>query len=124
MTINRGEGGSRGGLCYAEAHGDKGLQPERTTLAWVRTSVLAVAVCILFARAVPGSIVLIAGISAACAVPAMTILATGRRSHRRRVDEFIDGGLSMYILAGISIGMSTVLLAVTAALMVAIEPAR
>lgn len=97
-----------------EVHDDAGLQPERTTLAWVRTAALAATVCILFARTIPGPSALVVGVSVVSAFPALMILATSRRHHRRRVQEFVDGRVHIQVLPAISVSMGIATLAGTA----------
>lgn len=76
-------------------HDDAGLQPERTTLAWVRTSALAAVVSVLYVRAVPGPLVLVAIIAALCGTPAAVILSTSGRTHIARVRSMKDGSTEM-----------------------------
>jgi len=105
-----------------DVHDDAGLQPERTTLAWVRTAGLAVAVCLLFLRTVPGPGALVVGVAAAAAFPALAILATARRNHRQRVREFVDGRAPIHLVPVLSVSMGVVLLACAAASLLVTQP--
>ena len=105
-----------------DIHDDAGLQPERTTLAWVRTAALAVAVCLLFIRTVPGPGVLVVGAAAAAAFPALAILATARRNHRLRVREFVDGRAPIHLGPALAVSTGVVLLACAAASLLLTQP--
>ena len=68
----------------AGSHGDPGLQPERTTLAWGRTVLALVTVSAIFLRWLPRHglpILLLFGISAAAA---LAIYATQRHRYSAR----------------------------------------
>lgn len=72
-------------------HGDAGLQPERTTMAWVRTGALLAAVCLLLLRASTQPLLLTTVVIAVCAAPTLTILATAHSTHRLRVEALTVG---------------------------------
>lgn len=75
----------------APVHSDPGLQPERTTLSWTRTSAVLIADVLLFVRAAPGSPVVVASIGAVCLALPLLVLGTARRDHGTRVHRFAAG---------------------------------
>ncbi|GAB5077614.1 DUF202 domain-containing protein [Arthrobacter sp. AD-310] len=95
----------------APAHGDPGLQPERTSLAWGRTMMALVTVSAIFLRWLPVHglpILLLFGVSAAAA---LTIYLTQRRRYGTRArgihEEQVDadvGAVLWTAFAGVALG--------------------
>ncbi|MFC9788211.1 DUF202 domain-containing protein [Rhodococcus sp. NPDC127528] len=72
-------------------HDDPGLQPERTTLSWIRTATVLVADVLLFARVTPGGAVAATAVGVVCLMFPLFVLATARRRHGTRVHRFASG---------------------------------
>jgi uncharacterized membrane protein YidH (DUF202 family) len=68
---------------------DPGLQPERTSIAWVRTAITYAVVALLTTRLMPGVAGLIVGL-AGLVTSSMVMAAAGRRA--ARVDRAVTGG--------------------------------
>lgn len=70
------------------AHGDEGLQPERTSLAWVRTLLSLAAVALLCLRFLPAaSGAPWTGVAPAAALLVAVVLLPAVPAHRRRACE-------------------------------------
>ncbi|MFD6858897.1 DUF202 domain-containing protein [Rhodococcus sp. NPDC060090] len=78
-------------------HDDPGLQPERTSLAWLRTEAVLGAIVLGFMRFVPGPGPVVASIGLLCLVPVLVLLFSSRESHRARV-RGLDAGGGTYFL--------------------------
>lgn len=70
---------------------DPGLQPERTTLSWVRSASALAALGALYLRCVPAAGGATAAVGVVMLVGAGVLLASARRRHRRRCEEFEKG---------------------------------
>lgn len=69
----------------APRHGDSGLQPERTDLAWGRTTMALVVAAAIFLRWMPHHGWFVGTLVAAAAVTALAINVTRKRRYRRAV---------------------------------------
>ncbi|GAB3671677.1 DUF202 domain-containing protein [Zhihengliuella somnathii] len=91
-------------------HGDPGLQPERTTLAWGRTMLSVAVVGAVFLRWLPhygGWMVALAGASAAVA---LWIYVTQRRRYQRQAGGIRQEALSADVAAVVSTTATVALL--------------
>jgi len=91
---------------------DPGLQPERTTLAWVRTAASLAAVAFLCLRYVPGSSVVIQVLGTWAIVSASVVVVTARRRYER-VSERFDAGRAVYPFA-LLLGLAVTVVALAA----------
>ncbi|MDH6679714.1 uncharacterized membrane protein YidH (DUF202 family) [Rhodococcus sp. LBL1] len=96
----------------APAHQDPGLQPERTTLAWVRTAASLAAVAFLCLRYVPGSSVVVQVIGIWAIAAASVVVVTARRRYER-VSEHFGAGRVVYPFA-IMLGLAVTVVALAA----------
>lgn len=78
-------------------HDDPGLQPERTSLAWLRTEAVLGVIVLGFMRFVPGPGPVVASIGLLCLVPVLVLLFTSREGHRARV-RGLGAGSGIYFL--------------------------
>ncbi|ANS31153.1 hypothetical protein WSS_A00170 [Rhodococcus opacus M213] len=98
------------------AHVDEGLQPERTTLAWVRTSAVAALVTLLFLRSTPADPPTVATVGTVCLGGPMFLLAATRRSHAERVRQFTQETATVPFLHITFLAATVLVLATAAAL--------
>ncbi|MFD4293494.1 DUF202 domain-containing protein [Rhodococcus sp. NPDC058532] len=70
---------------------DPGLQPERTTLSWVRSASALAALGAIYLRCVPAAGGATAAVGVAMLVGAGALLASAPRRHRRVCGEFARG---------------------------------
>lgn len=95
----------------APTHGDPGLQPERTALAWGRTMMALATASAFFLRWLPTyglPILLLFGVSSAAAL-AIYLTQRRRYSHRARgiADESVEADVSAVLwtaFAGVALG--------------------
>ncbi|MEE2059454.1 DUF202 domain-containing protein [Rhodococcus artemisiae] len=78
-------------------HDDPGLQPERSSLAWLRTEVVLGAIILGFMRLAPGPGPVVATIGLVCLVPVLVLLFTAREGHHARV-RAMERGSGTYFL--------------------------
>lgn len=99
---------------------DPGLQPERTTLAWVRTGLALTVVSLLLTRLSEGTgpAALLAGLAGLVAAEGLVIAQAGR--HRRSDARLRTGGLRPALGAAAVVTVVTVALAVVALVLVAV----
>jgi uncharacterized membrane protein YfcA len=95
----------------AVSHGDPGLQPERTTLAWGRTLLALVTASALFLRWLPQHGLPILLLLAVSAAAALAIYATQRRRYSARSrglsSEKLDADITAVMwtaFAGVALG--------------------
>lgn len=102
-------------------HDDPGLQPERTSLAWLRTGAVLGAVVLGFMRFVPGPGPVVALIGLVCLIPVLMVLLAARTGHRARVRGFVDGTLPYFWWRNALIVGTVVVLASASAVLIAID---
>ena len=98
---------------------DAGLQPERTSLAWTRTGLALLVVSLLVTRLAPGSggVAIAAGLAGT--VLAAVLMAVQPRRHQRQDARLRAGrGARPSAVAAIAVTGVTVLIAVTALVLV------
>lgn len=98
-------------------HDDPGLQPERTSLAWMRTAAALGAVVLMFMRFVPGPGPVVAVIGLLCLVPVLVVLLTARVGHRARVRGFVAGEVDYFWWRNVVLAATVVVLAVASAVL-------
>ncbi|MBM7459848.1 DUF202 domain-containing protein [Rhodococcus coprophilus] len=104
-------------------HDDPGLQPERTSLAWMRTGAALGAVVLAFMRFTPGPGPVVAAVGLVCLTPAVIVLLSARFRHRARVRDFVAGEVDYLWWRNILVAASVVVLAITAAVLIAVSGA-
>lgn len=98
-------------------HDDPGLQPERTTLSWVRTLLVFAADTILFVRISPGPPVAVITVGALCLLFAVATLSATRWQHGLRVSRFSSGAAPPAVTANVVLTLNVVVLSCGAALL-------
>ncbi len=101
-------------------HGDAGLQPERTTLAWTRTAATLTVVSLLCLRYVPGSFLVVQVVCALSIGIAAMIVVTARRRYEKSSALVASGRPAPPFLLMFALTSTVVTLAVVAAVCVAI----
>ncbi|MEE2031911.1 DUF202 domain-containing protein [Rhodococcus chondri] len=99
-------------------HDDPGLQPERTSLAWLRTATGLGAVVLGFMRFAPGPGPVVVTIGLICLVPVLVLLVGARPHHRARVRSFVAGQGSYSWWTNLVLATTVVTLALSAAVMI------
>lgn len=99
-------------------HWDVGLQPERTSLAWVRTGLALVVVSLLLGRLATGSGVAALAVSFAGLVLAATSVALAARGHDRRTAALHGGRYTVAPESALLLVCGTVVLAGAAVVLV------
>ncbi|MFZ3392699.1 DUF202 domain-containing protein [Rhodococcus sp. 7Tela_A2] len=102
-------------------HDDPGLQPERTSLAWMRTGAALGAVVLLFMRFVPGPGPVVAAVGLLCLVPSVVVLLSARIGHRARVRGFVAGDVGRLWWRNITVAAAVVVLATATAVLIAVD---
>lgn len=103
-------------------HDDPGLQPERTDLAWGRTTLSMVVAAAIFLRWLPHHGVLVGALVAAAVVIALAINLTRKRRFHRAVYGIQQEGTAPDITSTAAIATSVVLLSVLAIYVVLFLP--
>ena len=103
-------GRSRRGSPAPEPHGDAGLQPERTSLAWSRTTFALLTASAIFVRWIHqhGPVTLVPLI--VCLLAALGITATQRARYHRAVTSISTEWSSPSLLSIVGLAGATVLL--------------
>ncbi|WP_094980165.1 DUF202 domain-containing protein [Rhodococcus pyridinivorans] len=99
-------------------HGDVGLQPERTSLAWLRTASVLGAVVLGFMRFVPGPGAVVASIGLICLVPVLAVLLASRIGHRARVRGLVAGRAPHFWWRNVAVSATVVVLAISSAVLI------
>ena len=99
-------------------HGDLGLQPERTSLAWLRTGAVLGAGVLGFMRFVPGPDAVVATIGLVCLVPVLAVLLASRTGHRARVRGLVEGRAPYFWWRNVAVSGTVVTLAISSAVLI------
>ncbi|UYP21074.1 DUF202 domain-containing protein [Rhodococcus sp. Z13] len=101
----------------APSHDDPGLQPERTSLSWLRTGAVLGAVVLVFMRLAPGPGPVVATIGLVCLVPVLAVLLASRAGHRARVRGLVAGRAPYFWWRNVAITATVVVLALASAIL-------
>ncbi|MEZ5153408.1 DUF202 domain-containing protein [Rhodococcus zopfii] len=99
-------------------HGDPGLQPERTSLAWLRTAAVLGAVALGFMRFAPGPGIVVVVIGLLCLAPALYLLLTAGRGHRARVRRFAAGTAAQHWWRNVVVTAAVAVLALASVVLI------
>ncbi|MEU5842549.1 DUF202 domain-containing protein [Rhodococcus sp. NPDC047139] len=102
-------------------HGDVGLQPERTSLAWMRTGAVLGAVVLGFMRFVPGPGPVVATIGLVCLAPALVVLLAGRVGHRARVRGLVEGRAPYFWWRNLAVTVTVMVLTISSVVLILTE---
>lgn len=107
-------------MSYPLTHSDPGLQPERTTLAWARTTVSYAVSSAILLRWIPHFGIFVAGLIFLMVITALGIYASQRSRHRASVQGLVAGkvqaavGAVLILTLGMTIfGVSGIVLILT-----------
>ncbi|RAX43776.1 hypothetical protein DQ354_18865 [Arthrobacter sp. AQ5-06] len=95
----------------ASQHGDSGLQPERTDLAWGRTTMAMVVTAAIFLRWMPHHGWFVGTLVAAAVVTALAINVTRKRRYQRAVRGINQESMVPDVASTAAVAASVVLLA-------------
>lgn len=93
------------------AHGDAGLQPERTDLSWGRTTLSIVVAAAIFLRWLPHHGWFVGILVAAAVVAALAISLTRKRRFRRAIHGIQQERMAPDIASAAAVSTSVVILA-------------